>query len=148
MAFIFHMCFLCSKTFNAVPWFWPSDLTDLDLVGWPTLKKIVLGFWIRGVTYCCYLHLVAASELCCLLWQLWYLVILTLNIYLLLKNFNLGCYLVTVAARRAPLSSDNSYFKSKINGFEFCQIPLQLRIFHSEIIGRCAFLTTQLSPWN
>ena len=23
-------------------------------------------FWIRGVTYCCYLHMVAAGELCCL----------------------------------------------------------------------------------
>ena len=44
--------------------FWPSDL---DLVGWPTLKKkIVQGydFWIRGVTYCCYLQTVAAGELC------------------------------------------------------------------------------------
>ena len=38
------------------------------------------------------------------------LVTLTLNFDLLLKNFNLGCYLVKVAARRAPLSSDNSYF--------------------------------------
>ena len=34
---------------------------------------------------------------------------LTLNFDLLLKNFNLGCYLVMVAARRASLSSDNSY---------------------------------------
>ena len=64
-AFIFHMCISCSKTFNAVPYFWCSDL---DLEGWPTLKKIVLDydFWIRGVTYCCYLHMVAAGELCCL----------------------------------------------------------------------------------
>ena len=23
-------------------------------------------FWIRGVTFCCYLHMVAAGELCCL----------------------------------------------------------------------------------
>ena len=28
-------------------------------------------FWVRGVTYCCYLHMVAAGELCCLFWQLW-----------------------------------------------------------------------------
>ena len=42
--------------------------SDLDLAGWPTLKKIVLDydFWIRGVSYCCYLHMVAAGELCCL----------------------------------------------------------------------------------
>ena len=38
------------------------------------------------------------------------LVTLTLNFDLLLKNFNLGCYLVMVAARRASLSSDNSYW--------------------------------------
>ena len=32
------------------------------------LKKIVLDydFWISGVTYCCYLHMVATGELCCL----------------------------------------------------------------------------------
>ena len=64
-AFIFHMCIPCSKTFNAIPWFltlwpWHSRL--------PYLKKIVLDFdfWIRRVTYCCYLHMVAAGELCCL----------------------------------------------------------------------------------
>ena len=39
-----------------------------------------------------------------------YLVTLTLNFDLLLKNFNLGSYLVIVAARRASLSSDNSYY--------------------------------------
>ena len=43
----------------------------------------------------------------------WYpnfcLVTLTLKFDLLLKNFNLGCYLMMVAARRASLSSDNSY---------------------------------------
>ena len=58
------MCIPCSKTFNAVPWFL---VCDLDLAGWPT-KKIVLGFnfWIGGVTCCCYLHMVATGELCCL----------------------------------------------------------------------------------
>ena len=35
---------------------------------------------------------------------------LTLKFDLLLKNFNLGCYLMMVAARRASLSSDNSYY--------------------------------------
>ena len=39
-----------------------------------------------------------------------YLVILTLKFDLLVKNFNFGCYLIMVAARRATLSSDNSYF--------------------------------------
>ena len=34
---------------------------------------------------------------------------LTLEFDLHVKNFNLGCYLVMVAARRASLSSDNSY---------------------------------------
>ena len=33
----------------------------------------------------------------------------TLKIDLLLKNFNLGCYLIIVAARQASLSSDNFY---------------------------------------
>ena len=44
---------------------WPSDL---DFAGWLPFRKIVLGydFWIRRVTYCCYLHIVAAGELCCL----------------------------------------------------------------------------------
>ena len=35
--------------------------------------------------------------------------IFTLIFDLLLKNFNIGCYLVMVAARQAALSSDNSY---------------------------------------
>ena len=45
--------------------FWPIDL---DIKGWPTFKKIVLDydFWIWEVTYCSYLHMVAAGELCCL----------------------------------------------------------------------------------
>ena len=38
------------------------------------------------------------------------LVILTLKFDLLLKNFNHGFYLVIVAAHRASLSSDNSYW--------------------------------------
>ena len=38
-----------------------------------------------------------------------YLMTLTLKFDLLLKNFNLGCYLVMVAAWRGSLSSDNSY---------------------------------------
>ena len=38
------------------------------------------------------------------------LVTLTLKFELLVKNFNFGCYLVMVAARRASLSSDNSNF--------------------------------------
>ena len=40
------------------------------------------------------------------------LVTLTLKFDLLLKNFNHGCYLMMVAARRASLSSDNSYLKA------------------------------------
>ena len=39
------------------------------------------------------------------------LVTLTLKFDLLLKNFNHGFYLVMVAARRASLSSDNSYWE-------------------------------------
>ena len=38
--------------------------------------------------------------------------LVTLKFDLLLKNFNHGFYLVMVAARRASLSSDNSYFTS------------------------------------
>ena len=37
--------------------------------------------------------------------------ILTLKFDILLKNFDIGCYLVMVAARRALLSSDNSYLE-------------------------------------
>ena len=40
------------------------------------------------------------------------LVTLTLKFDLLLKNFNRGCYFVMVTARRASLSSDNSYYFS------------------------------------
>ena len=39
-----------------------------------------------------------------------YLVTLTLKFDLLLQNFNLGCYLVMVAAGQASLFSDNSYY--------------------------------------
>ena len=53
---------------------------------------------------------------CVFLWQdlacgtiIFDLVTLTLKFGLLLKNLNLWCYLVMVAARRASLSSDNSY---------------------------------------
>ena len=38
------------------------------------------------------------------------IVTLTLKYDLLLKNVNLGCYIMMVAARRASLSSDNSYY--------------------------------------
>ena len=58
-AFIFHICISCSKIFNAEPWF----LTlKIDLL----FKKIDrdYDFWIRGVTYCCYLYMVVAGELC------------------------------------------------------------------------------------
>ena len=41
-----------------------------------------------------------------------YIVTLTFRFDILLKNFNLGCYLIMVAARQAPLSSDNSYYQS------------------------------------
>ena len=39
-----------------------------------------------------------------------YLVTLTLELDLLLKNFNLGCYLKMVACRGVSLSSDISYW--------------------------------------
>ena len=49
--------------------FWHSEL-DLTLKVDLLFKKIDqdYDFWIRGVTYmyCCYLHMVAAGELCCL----------------------------------------------------------------------------------
>ena len=46
---------------------------------------------------------------------------LTLKFDLLLKNFNRGCYLLVVAAWRASLSSENSYFHILIvwNWFEW-----------------------------
>ena len=44
------------------------DLLNLTLKVDLLFKKIDqdYDFWIRGVTYCCYLHMVAAGELCCL----------------------------------------------------------------------------------
>ena len=70
-AFIFHIyAFLVARHSMPCHDFLPSDH---DLTGWPTLKKIVLDydFWNRGITYCCYLHMVAASELLFSFWQLW-----------------------------------------------------------------------------
>ena len=64
-AFIFHMCIPCSKTFRHCAMI--SDVLTSTLLVY-LLKKIVLDydFWMRGVTYCCFLHMVAAGELCCL----------------------------------------------------------------------------------
>ena len=44
------------------------DIVNLTLKVDLLFKKIDQDyeFWIRGVTYCCYLHMVAAGELCCL----------------------------------------------------------------------------------
>ena len=61
------------------------------------------------------------------------LVTLTLKFDLLSKNFNFGCYLMMVAARRASLSSDNSYsllkcrnwtkmYKFTFNCYSFFQV--------------------------
>ena len=66
-AFIFHICIPCSKIFNAVPSTMNFDVVTLTLKF--DLYKTIDGdydFWIRGVIYCCYLHMVAAGELCCL----------------------------------------------------------------------------------
>ena len=51
------------------------------------------------------------------------LVTLTLKFDLFLKNFNLGCYLVMVAARRAS-SSDNSYYCLPSMDFVFIISPI------------------------
>ena len=49
------------------------------------------------------------------------LVTLTLKFDLLLRNFNFCYYLVMVAARRAWLSSDNSYWPSDLDLAFFCR---------------------------
>ena len=61
----FTCAFLIARPSMPCHDFWPSDL---DLPGCPSLKNFFLDydFWISGVTYCCYLHMVAAGELCCL----------------------------------------------------------------------------------
>ena len=67
-AFIFHVCIPCSKIFNAVPTNMIFDVVTLTLK-FDLLYKTIDGdydFWITGVIYCCYLHMVAAGELCCL----------------------------------------------------------------------------------
>ena len=46
------------------------------------------------------------------------LVTLTLKFDLLLKNFNIGCYLVIVANWLASLSSDNSYYSDEMHMHE------------------------------
>ena len=56
-------------------------------------------------------------------------VTLTLTLNLLLKNFNIGCYLVMVAARRASLSSDNSYYcpnREQSWGYMYVKITLSV----------------------
>ena len=42
---------------------------------------------------------------------------MTLKFDLVVKYFNLGCYLMMVDARRVLLSSDNSYFLLKVAKF-------------------------------
>ena len=67
-AFIFHICIPCSKIFNAVQSNMIFDVVTLTL-RFDLLYKTIDGdydFWITGVIYCCYLHMVAAGELCCL----------------------------------------------------------------------------------
>ena len=62
---VFTCVFLMIRTCTLNLRIWPSDL---DFAGWLPFRKIVVGydFWIRRVTYCCYLHIVVAGELCCL----------------------------------------------------------------------------------
>ena len=60
-AFIFHMCIPFSKTFSALPWLltkwpWPWRLTYF-------IKKMTWTMTFES-EYCCYLHMVAAGELC------------------------------------------------------------------------------------
>ena len=68
-------------------------------------------------------HIVLRCTICGPLGLLFYLVALILNFYLLLKNFNLGCYLVMFAARRASLSSDNSFGShTKLSNFKVFKV--------------------------
>ena len=67
------------------------------------------------------------------------LVTLTLNFDLLLKNFNLGCYLVMVAARRASLSSDNSYYDCKYFNLK-CVIPYLENSFYLSGLNMQGFI--------
>ena len=111
----FTCVFLVTRPFTWYHNFWPSDL---DIEVWPTFKNYNLGHNFQ--TRCdraFILHNHVYS-----LWQdishgtiIFDLVTLTLNFDLHLKNFNLGCYLVMVAAQRASLSSDNSYYRPHLN---------------------------------
>ena len=108
-AFILHMCIPCDKTFQMVPyyltlWPWPWSLTYF----WKTLTlAITFKPEVIGLSYCTCVFLVTRPFT-------WYHNFrpydFNLEVWPTCENFNLGCYLMIVAARRASLSSDNSYF--------------------------------------
>ena len=107
--FILHMCIPYDKNFHMVPLFltsWPWPLSSTYF-----LKNFNLGHNFLTTRDRAFISHVYS------LWQdlshhtiIFDLMTLTLKFGLLSKNFNHGFYLVMVAARRAPLSSDNSYY--------------------------------------
>ena len=74
---------------------------------------------------------------------------LTLNFDLLLKNFNLVCYLVMVADRRASLFTDNSYWEVKAGRGSLGHIRMfccgAMKTQHYLLIILCVRLSLHLS---
>ena len=67
----------------------------------------------------------------------WYHNFLPCDLDLLMKNFNLGCYKLMVAARRALLSSDNSYCMTQY----ICYL-----LFQDVLCRRLTCIHLQLKP--
>ena len=119
---ILHMCIPCDKTFHVVPYFFFLETLTLkfDLL----LKNFNLGHNFQTRSDMVFiLHMCIPCDKTSQMVPLF----LTLTSDLLLKNFNLDCDLVMVAARRASLSSDNSYLYFCLPTCYFFQAKLTLR---------------------
>ena len=95
--------FLVTRPFILYHKFWPWSLTYF----WKTLTlAITFKPEVIGLSYCTCVFIVTRPFT-------WYHNIwpcdFDLQVWPTCENFNLGCYLMIVAARRASLSSDNSY---------------------------------------
>ena len=107
-AFILHICISCDKTFHMVPlfltlWPWPWRLTYF----WNTLPLAITFLQEEiGLSFCTCIFRVTRPFT---LWSYFWPRDIDFEVLPTLKNFNHGFYLVMVAARRAWLSSDNSY---------------------------------------
>ena len=111
--------------FTLLPWPW--SLTYF----WKTLTlDITFKPEVIRLSYCTCVFLVTRPFT---RYHIFYLVTLTLKFDPLMKNFNLDCYLMMVAARWASLSSDNSYYSKSnlLNARIFQNIFIMIRPCYS-----------------